>query len=160
MVAIEVAALNATLDPMEGRERQKAKNAASQMVLVGAWNFASTCAKKLGMPLSRAKAYIIRELDVSENSPQCQTAMMTRVKRTTAPSSPNMSSKICKTGCPTSLATVLSKSWMEKRRHMRRKKPKIAEQLIDIMIPSGALQDAFRVSSDRCAEASKPVMVY
>ena len=48
MVAMEVAAVKATLDPRDGRERQKAKNAASQMVRIGEQNFLSTLWKKWG----------------------------------------------------------------------------------------------------------------
>lgn len=49
---------------------------------------------------------------------------------------------------------------MEKRRHNRRKKPKIAEHPMDIRTPTGADQEALCVSSDKCADASKPVIVY
>lgn len=71
-----------------------------------------------------------------------------------------MSSSICNTGCPVGVSAVVAKSWIENRRHRIRKKPNTAEQMIDVRTPIGALQDAFRVSSDRCAEASKPVIVY
>ena len=43
---------------------------------------------------------------------------------------------------------------------MRTKKPKMAEKPTEVRTPRGALQEALRVSSDRWAEASKPVMVY
>ncbi len=49
---------------------------------------------------------------------------------------------------------------MEKRREIRRKKPKMAETPTDISTPRGAFHAALWVSSDRWAEASKPVMVY
>jgi len=49
---------------------------------------------------------------------------------------------------------------MENRKARMTKKPKNAEKPTELMTPIGALHDAFRVSSDRCAEASKPVMVY
>lgn len=49
---------------------------------------------------------------------------------------------------------------MEKRKDRITKKPKRAEKPTEVITPIGALQDAFRVSSDRCAEASKPVRVY
>jgi hypothetical protein len=39
---MEVAAVKATAEPSEGRERQKAKNAASQMVRMGERNLWST----------------------------------------------------------------------------------------------------------------------
>lgn len=43
---------------------------------------------------------------------------------------------------------------------MRRKKPKTADTPTDMSTPSGAFQAALFVSSDKWAEASKPVMVY
>lgn len=119
IVAILVAAENATEDPRDGKPRQNARNAASQIVRTGLETRSSTWAKKEGRPLSRANAYIILELDVREKRPQCQTQMMIKVKRIIAPSSPKMSRRICRTGCPTSLLTVASKSWIEKRRHRR-----------------------------------------
>ena len=70
MVAMEVAALNATEDPRDGRARQKDRKAASQTVRMGERNRWSTLWKKCGMPPSRAKANIIRELEVIEKSPQ------------------------------------------------------------------------------------------
>lgn len=116
--------------------------------------------KRLTRPPSRLNPNIIRLLDVRENNPQCQTQRMIKVKRTMAPSSPNTSTKICKTGWPYAEFRVLSKFWMENRKAKRTKKPKKAENPTELMTPIGALHDAFRVSSDRCAEASKPVMVY
>lgn len=106
------------------------------------------------LPPSRLKANIIRELDVKENKPQCQTQIMTRTIKRIAPVLPKMSISIWTTGWPTSLSTVLAKSWIEKRRAIRRKKPKKAETPIDISTPSGALHEAFFVSSDKWAEAS------
>ena len=50
------------------------------------------------MPPSRAKANIIRELEVIENSPQCHTQMMISAIATTAPVSPNTSTKILEYG--------------------------------------------------------------
>ena len=38
------------------------------------------------------------------------------------------------------------------------KNPKIEETPTDVRTPIGALHDARRVSSERCAEASKPVI--
>lgn len=49
------------------------------------------------------------------------------------------------------------KSWIEKRKDKRTRSPKIALNPTEEITPIGADQDAFRVSSDRCAEASKPV---
>lgn len=63
-----VAAVKATLEPSEGRARQKARNAASQIVLVGVPE-ALTRRKMEGMPRSRAKEYIMRELLVREKRP-------------------------------------------------------------------------------------------
>ena len=60
-----------------------------------------------------------------------------------------MSSKICNTGWPVGVLAVLLKSCTENRRHKMRKKPNTEEQMIDVSTPIGALQDAFRVSSDR-----------
>jgi hypothetical protein len=48
MVAMEVAAAKATEEPREGRPRQKAQKAASQMVRTGARKRASTLWKKCG----------------------------------------------------------------------------------------------------------------
>ena len=45
---MEVAAEKATVDLRDGRERQKAKKAASQMVRTGERNFLSTLWKKWG----------------------------------------------------------------------------------------------------------------
>lgn len=172
-MAMEVAAVKATAEPSEGRARQKESVAASQTVRMGDLKWASTLLKKEGrpgayfitdelgkewsdLPRSRLKPYIIREFDVIENKPQCQMQTMTRTMRTIAPLLPKMSMRIRTTGCPPLLSrsTVVSKFWMEKRREMMRKKPKTAETPIDIKTPSGALQDAFMVSSDRWAEAS------
>lgn len=46
---------------------------------------------------------------------------------------------------------------MEKSNETIRKNPKIDEIPTDIRTPSGAFQDALLVSSDKCADASKPV---
>jgi len=48
---------------------------------------------------------------------------------------------------------------MLKRKLRTTKKPKMEENPTELMTPIGALQDAFRVSSERWAEASKPVSV-
>jgi hypothetical protein len=48
MVAMDVAAAKATEEPREGRPRQKAQKAASQMVRTGARKRASTLWKKCG----------------------------------------------------------------------------------------------------------------
>ena len=73
---------------------------------------------------------------------------------TIAPSSPKTSMKIWRAGCPTGLETVLSKSWIEKRNERITNNPNKAEN------PIGADHDAFLVSLDKCANASKPVSVY
>lgn len=73
IVAIEVAAAKATLDPRDGRARMKDKVAASHTVRIGDRNRSSTLWKKDGIPPSREKANIIRLLDVMENNPQCHT---------------------------------------------------------------------------------------
>lgn len=147
------------------------------MVRIGDWNRESTLVKKWGrpriawllrcvdsghrvkggrgyLPPSRLNPNIIRELDVTENKPQCQIQIMTRTIKRIAPVLPKMSIRIWTTGWPTSLSTVVAKSWMEKRRAIRRKKPKTAETPMDINTPSGALHAAFFVSSDKWAEAS------
>jgi hypothetical protein len=49
---------------------------------------------------------------------------------------------------------------MEKRKERMTKNPNKAEKPTDEMTPRGALQEAFRVSSDKCADASNPVSVY
>lgn len=58
------------------------------------------------------------------------------------------------------LLRVFSKFWIENRRDRSTKKPNRAEKPTEVMTPMGALQDALRVSSERCADASKPVKVY
>lgn len=50
MVAMEVAAMKATVEPSEGRARQKESVAASQMVRMGDLNRVSTLLKKEGRP--------------------------------------------------------------------------------------------------------------
>jgi hypothetical protein len=55
---------------------------------------------------------------------------------------------------------VRSKSWMLKRKLRSTKKPNSALKPTELTTPMGALQEAFRVSSERCADASKPVSVY
>lgn len=50
MVAMDVAAENATDDPRDGRARRKDRITASQIVRIGDWNRASTLAKKWGRP--------------------------------------------------------------------------------------------------------------
>lgn len=160
MVAMDVAAENATLEPRDGMASRNARKAAKQIVRMGAWNLASTLVKKGGRPRSRAKPNIMREFEVMEKSPACQTQTMMRVIKAIAPLFPKMSIRICVTGWPTELSTVLAKSWMQKRSDTRRKKPKTADTPTDMSTPSGAFQAALFVSSDKWAEASKPVMVY
>ena len=65
-----VAAENATLLPKLGSPKTKDNKQASQTVLIGDLVFGSTSWKNLcpGIPPSRAKAYIMRELDVMENT--------------------------------------------------------------------------------------------
>ena len=157
---MDVAAEKATLEPSEGMARRNARKAARQIVRMGAWNLASTVVKKGGKPRSRAKPNIIREFEVMEKRPACQTHNMMRVIRAMAPLFPKMSIKIWVTGWPTELSTVVAKSWMQKRRETSRKKPKTADTPTLMRTPSGAFQAALFVSSDKWAEASKPVMVY
>jgi hypothetical protein len=70
MVAIDVAAEKATAEPSEGRPRMKESVQASQTVRMGDLRLTSTLWKKRwpGIPPSRAKAYIMRELEVMENT--------------------------------------------------------------------------------------------
>ena len=91
---MEVAAENATVDPREGMARRKARKAAKQMVRMGALNLLSTWSKKGGRPRSRAKANIIRELEVREKRPACQTQQMMSVINAMAPLGPKMSMRI------------------------------------------------------------------
>ena len=56
--------MKATAEPREGRARQKAQITANQIVRMGAWKRWSTLWRKVGMPPSRAKANIMRELEV------------------------------------------------------------------------------------------------
>jgi hypothetical protein len=103
----------------------------------------------------------MRELEVIEKSPQCHTQIITRDIRTTAPSSPHASAKIWSTGCPKSPPDAVKvKSWIENKKLKMTKKPNREENPTDDMTPIGADHEAFRVSSDRCAEASNPVSVY
>src|SRR2546423_11529948 len=99
IVAIEVAAKKATVEPRDGTASRKESVAASQMVRMGARKRLSTLWKNFGSAPSRLKANIIRELDVMEKRPQCQTQTIIRVMSTIAPFSPKMSMKICRTGC-------------------------------------------------------------
>jgi hypothetical protein len=91
MVAIEVAAANATLDPREGSARINERVADSQTARIGERKRSSTLWKngcyrrvsgrcrslshqaELTIPPSRAKANIILLLLVILKSPQCQT---------------------------------------------------------------------------------------
>ena len=75
-----------------------------------------------------------------------------------APLSPAISINICSTGW--SLLIVVSKSWIENRNAIRTKNPNRELNPTLETTPIGALQLAFFVSSERCAEASKPVKVY
>ena len=102
----------------------------------------------------------MRLLLVMENSPQCHTQHMIKVMSTIAPFVPKTSTRICVTGSPIGVPTVLAKFWMEKSNARIRKKPKSEETPMEVITPIGALHDALRVSSERCAEASKPVSVY
>jgi hypothetical protein len=54
---------------------------------------------------------------------------------------------------------TLSKDWMLKRKDRMTNQPKMALKPTLETTPMGADQDALRVSSDRWAEASKPVSV-
>jgi len=55
---------------------------------------------------------------------------------------------------------VSAKFWMLNRKLRMTKNPKRALKPTEDMTPMGADQDALRVSSERWAEASKPVSVY
>lgn len=129
------------------------------------------------MEHSRLNAYIMRLLLVMENNPQCQIHRQTKVMATVAPVLPckrsgkvsellgngtlldnglygrltKTSTKICKTGFPSSVLTVASKSCMENRYEARRKKPNTDEAPTAVMTPIGALSAALCVSSDMCA---------
>ncbi len=70
IVAMEVAAEKATVEPNDGIARRKERNAPSQMVRIGERKRASTLLKNCGRPPSRAKPNIIREFDVMEKRPQ------------------------------------------------------------------------------------------
>lgn len=50
MVAIDVAAEKATVEPKDGMARRKERVAASQMVRIGARNLTSTLLKNFGRP--------------------------------------------------------------------------------------------------------------
>lgn len=69
-------------------------------VRIGDWNFSSTLCQNLdpGIAPSLENAYIILELDVTENVPHknIETIMMTM--STIAPFVPQVSKKICATG--------------------------------------------------------------
>jgi hypothetical protein len=63
MVAMDVAAANATEDPREGSARQKERKAASQTVRIGDLNLSSTLWKKCGYQglLAQLNIYRARE---------------------------------------------------------------------------------------------------
>ena len=157
---MEVAAVKATEEPNDGIASRNDKNTASHTVLIGDLKRSSTLLKNWCRPPSRLKPNIIREFEVMEKRPQCQIHTMTNVIRAIAPLLPKMSIRICTTGWPIVLFTVFGNDWIENRRERIRKNPNSDDTPIDIKTPSGALQEALRVSSDRWAEASKPVMVY
>lgn len=52
---------------------------------------------------------------------------------------------------------MVSKFWMEKRKERSTRRPKMALNPTEETTPMGADQEALRVSSERWAEASKPV---
>src|SRR5271170_451178 len=157
---MDVAAWKATAEPSDGTASRNERVAASQMVRIGLRKRLSTLLKNFGRAPSREKENIMREFEVMLKRPQCQTQSMMSVMSTMAPVSPKTSMKICSTGCEYVLATVVSKSWIEKSREMIKKKPKTKLQPMDISTPIGADHAAFVVSSDMCADASNPVMVY
>ena len=70
LISYLVAAENATLLPKLGNPNMKERVQASQTVLMGDLVLGSTLWKNLcpGIPPSREKAYIIRELEVMENT--------------------------------------------------------------------------------------------
>ena len=130
-VSYLVAAANATVLPKLGSPRMKDNVQASQTVLMGDLVLGSTLWKNLcpGIPPSRAKAYIIRELDVMENTlargelsatrsredvkathPQKYIHPMTITIKTMAPLGPTVSRKIWVTGCPVGEWIVVSRS--------------------------------------------------
>lgn len=109
---------------------------------VGAENLLSTWLKNFGNPPSREKAYICLEQAHMLKSPQCHTAMMMRLISTVAPPGPNASIRIWRTGWPVALLITASRSWMEKRKARRVKKPKTAEAPTAVRTPIGALRAA------------------
>jgi hypothetical protein len=119
-----------------------------------------TTLNHLGSNESREHAKYILEFDVIEKVPQRTTQTTTIEKATVAPAVPKESIRICRTGLPAAGAMVASKSWMQKRKETRTKKPNTAEAATEIRTPFGALRAASCVSSDMCALASKPVCVY
>lgn len=137
MVAILVAAENATELPRLGNPNMKLRVQASQTVRTGDFRFASTLWKNLwpGIPPSRAKAYIIREFEVTEKVPQKNMAPINIVMRTIAPFSPTVSKNICATGCPVAELIVPSKSCMENSKPKIRNQPRTADTPMDITIP-------------------------
>ena len=111
MVAIEVAALYATVELSDGSDRTKARARASQIAGIGALNRGSTVAKMRGRAPSRAKAKNIRLFEASENRPACQTQTRIMLNAAMPPFSPKTSRKIWRTGC--GALTVASTSWIE-----------------------------------------------
>lgn len=63
-MAIDVVPLNATVEPREGRARRKEQPAPKRTVRIGEWKPRSIICSRCGMPPSRAKANIMRELEV------------------------------------------------------------------------------------------------
>lgn len=78
---MDVAAEKATELPKLGKPKMKLRVQASHTVRIGDLRFMSTLWKNLcpGIPPSRAKAYIMRLLDVMEKVPQKNMAPMTIV---------------------------------------------------------------------------------
>lgn len=99
-MAILVTAVKATALPSDGSASTKARKTASQTVRMGACVLLSTWSNhRFGMPESRAKAYIMRLLDVTLNVPQSATHKTMKPRAMAAPVLPNASRKMCRTGC-------------------------------------------------------------
>src|SRR5215216_6749048 len=118
-----------------------------------------------GIPSSREKAYITRELQVTADNPQNHIAITTSAEKTVPALSPRAVCKMVitagtslppasfavKTDCISLIARVSA---------MSSRYPTTLETTTAIIIPQGARRRGSTVSSDTLADASYPVKVH
>src|SRR5215203_6979649 len=112
-----------------------------------------------GTARSRENANIIREADVTDAVTQKNCATTQMKSRASDQRWLIDSAQIHGTTTPmfSSAPSVLG---IENVTASSRIQPKITDATTDMYIPTAAVRDASRVSSARCADASKPVIVY